>query len=225
MLLSVIVPVFNEKNTILEVVKKIQAISLEKEIIIVDDCSTDGTREILQKLKGKEIRVFFHSRNRGKGAALRTAFKEVKGEIVIIQDADLEYEPEDYPVLIKPIIKGFADVVYGSRFLGPHRVFTIHHYLGNKFLTWLTNILYNTILTDMETGAKAFRREVIESFELKADRFNIEPEITAKVLRKRFKLYEVPISYYRRDYAEGKKITWKDGLWAIGAILKYRFFK
>ncbi|MFH1612144.1 MAG: glycosyltransferase family 2 protein [bacterium] len=223
-MISIVIPVFNEKNTILKILEKIQKINLEKEIIIVDDGSTDGTKEILQNIKENNIKILYHSKNQGKGAALKTGFNEVKGDIIIIQDADLEYDPENYFILIKPIKEGYADAVYGSRFLGIHRVFLIWHYLGNKFLTGITNILYNTTLSDMETGAKVFKTEIIKNITIKSKKFDIEPEITAKILKQNIRLYEVPISYYGRDYKEGKKITWKDGIKAIYVLIKYRFF-
>ncbi|TES90012.1 MAG: glycosyltransferase family 2 protein [Candidatus Cloacimonadota bacterium] len=221
MKLSVIIPVYNEINCIENVISRVKKVKVEKEIIVVDDCSTDGTREILEKIEG--ITLLLHDRNRGKGAAVRTALKKVSGDIVIIQDADLEYPPEQYPEVIKPIVDGYADVVFGSRFLGLHRVFYFWHYMGNRFLTILTNLLYDTILTDMETGVKAFRKEVFNSITIKSNGFDFEPEITAKVLKKGFRLYEMPITYYGRGYEEGKKITWKDAIPAIWAIVKYRF--
>ena len=221
MKLSVIIPVYNEKDCIEEVISRVKAVPVDKEIIVVDDCSTDGTREVLKRIDG--INLLLHDRNRGKGAAIRTALKEITGGIVIIQDADMEYPPEQYPEVIKPIIDGYADVVFGSRFLGLHRVFLFWHFVGNRFLTLLTNVLYNTILTDMETGVKAFKREVFEKIRIKSNGFDFEPEITAKVLKKGFRLYEMPITYYGRGYEEGKKITWRDAIPAIWAIIKYRF--
>jgi len=221
MKLSVIIPVYNEKDCVEEVISGVKAVPVDKEIIVVDDCSTDGTREVLKKTDG--INLLLHDRNRGKGAAVRTALKEIAGEIVIIQDADMEYPPEQYPEVIKPIKDGYADVVFGSRFLGLHRVFLFWHFVGNRFLTLLTNVLYNTILTDMETGVKAFRKEVFEKIRIKSNGFDFEPEITAKVLKKGFRLYEMPITYYGRGYEEGKKITWRDAIPAIWAIIKYRF--
>lgn len=221
MKLSVIIPVYNEINCIENVISRVKKVKVDKEIIVVDDCSTDGTREILEKIEG--ITLLLHDRNRGKGAAVRTALKKVSGDIIIIQDADLEYPPEQYPEVIKPIIDGYADVVFGSRFLGLHRVFYFWHYMGNRFLTLLTNFLYDTILTDMETGVKAFRKEVFDKIEIKSNGFDFEPEVTAKVLKKGFRLYEMPITYYGRGYEEGKKTTWKDAIPAIWAIVKYRF--
>jgi len=221
MKLSVIIPVYNERDCIGNVISRVKTVPVEKEIVVVDDGSTDGTGDILRNIEG--IILLIHSKNRGKGAAVRTALENVTGEIVIIQDADLEYPPEQYPDVIKPIIDGYADVVYGSRFLGLHRVFLFWHYMGNRFLTLLTNMLYNTILTDMETGVKAFRRNVFDKITIKSNGFDFEPEITAKVLKKGFRLYEMPIIYYGRGYEEGKKITWKDAIPAIWAIIKYRF--
>ena len=227
MRLSVVIPVYNEVETIQEIVSRVQAVDLEKEIIIVDDGSTDGTREHLQEisLAQKNVRVFYHDRNQGKGAALRTGFELTTGDIVIIQDADLEYDPTEYPVLLGPILDGRADIVYGSRFLGgPHRVLFFWHYLGNKFLTLLSNALTNLNLTDMETCYKVFRREVLSDIQFKSNRFGFEPEFTAKIARKDFRIYETPISYSGRTYAEGKKIGWKDGAKAIFAIVWFRFF-
>jgi len=221
--LSVIIPVFNERQTIGQILDEVKKVELEKEIIVVDDGSTDGTREILGELNDPAVKVLYHSENRGKGGAIKTAQTRVSGEVVIIQDADLEYRPEDYPKLIKPIEDGFADVVYGSRFLGPHRVFMFWHYVGNKFLTWLTNILYNTMLTDMETGYKVFRAEVFKKLKIRSNRFDFEPKITAKIFKQKLRVVEVPITHYGRRYEEGKKITWKDGLVAIWTLIKYRF--
>ena len=227
MQISVVIPVYNEVSTIREIVARVQAVDLEKEIIIVDDGSTDGTREQLQEitLSQDNVRVFYHDRNQGKGAALRTGFEVVTGDVVIIQDADLEYDPREYPVLLEPILDGRADIVYGSRFLGgPHRVLFFWHYLGNKFLTLLSNALTNLNLTDMETCYKVFRREVLSGIQLKSNRFGFEPEFTAKIAKKDFRIYETPISYSGRTYAEGKKIGWKDGVKAIFAIVWFRFF-
>jgi len=225
--LSVVIPVYNEVGTIKEIVSRVQAVDLEKEIIIVDDGSTDGTRELLQEitLSHENVRVLYHDRNQGKGAALRTGFEGATGDIVIIQDADLEYDPREYPVLLEPILDGRADIVYGSRFLGgPHRVLFFWHYLGNKFLTLLSNALTNLNLTDMETCYKVFRREVLNDIQLKSNRFGFEPEFTAKIAKKGFRIYETSISYSGRTYAEGKKIGWKDGVKAIVAIIWFRFF-
>ena len=227
MQISVVIPVYNEVSTIREIVARVQAVDLEKEIIIVDDGSTDGTRELLQEitLSHENIRVLYHDRNQGKGAALRTGFEGATGDIVIIQDADLEYDPREYPVLLEPILDGRADIVYGSRFLGgPHRVLFFWHYLGNKFLTLLSNALTNLNLTDMETCYKVFRREVLNDIQLKSNRFGFEPEFTAKIAKKGFRIYETSISYSGRTYAEGKKIDWKDGVKAIVAIIWFRFF-
>ena len=227
MQVSVVIPVYNEVSTIREIVVRVQAVDLEKEIIIVDDGSTDGTREQLQKitLSQENIKVFYHDRNQGKGAALRTGFAGATGDIVIIQDADLEYDPREYPVLLEPILDGRADVVYGSRFLGgPHRVLFFWHYVGNKFLTLLSNAVTNLNLTDMETCYKVFKREVLAGMNLKSNRFGFEPEFTVKIAKKDFRIYEVPISYSGRTYAEGKKIGWKDGVKAIFAIIWFRIF-
>ncbi len=227
MQISVVIPVYNEVSTIREIVARVQAVDLEKEIIIVDDGSTDGTREQLQEitLPQENVRVFYHDRNQGKGAALRTGFEGATGDIVIIQDADLEYDPREYPILLEPILDGRADVVYGSRFLGgPHRVLFFWHYLGNKFLTLLSNAVTNLNLTDMETCYKVFKREVLAGMNLKSNRFGFEPEFTVKIAKKDCRIYEVPISYSGRTYAEGKKIGWKDGVKAIFSILWFRFF-
>ena len=224
MKLSIIIPVFNEENTIASIIQKVQSADYDKEIIVVDDASTDGTKDILQKLSQQpKLKIFYHERNRGKGAAIRTAIKNITGNITIIQDADLEYDPVDYTILLKPILDGRADVVYGSRFQGgSHRVLFFWHYLGNKFLTLLSNMMTNLNLTDMETGYKAFKSNVIKNISLSSDRFGFEPEVTAKISHNNnYKIYEVPISYSGRDYSEGKKIGWKDGVAAIYFILKY----
>jgi len=215
MKLSVVIPVYNEKNTFREALRRVQAVQLEKEIIIVDDCSTDGTREILKDIAAtaQDIKVFFHEKNQGKGAALRTGFKYVRGDVVIIQDADLEYNPEEYHHLIAPILDGRADVVYGSRFLGgPQRVHLYWHYVGNKIMTHVSNIFTNINLSDMETCYKMFRASLLPKFTIRSNHFGIEPEITAKFAKLKCRIYEVPISYSGRDYAEGKKINWKDGI-------------
>jgi glycosyltransferase involved in cell wall biosynthesis len=231
MKVCIVIPVYNEVKTVAEIISRVSSatvIAPEKEVIIVDDCSTDGTRELLQELgqTQKNLKILYHKTNQGKGSALRTGFASVTGDIVIIQDADLEYDPRDYPNLLQPIIDGRADVVYGSRFLGgPHRVLFFWHYLGNKLLTLLSNALTNLNLTDMETCYKVFRRKVLDQIDLKSSRFGIEPEFTAKVAKKGFRIYEVPISYSGRDYSEGKKITWKDGFVAIFAIFWFRFFE
>lgn len=217
-------PVYNEINTIEKIVEKVLSRTEVKELIIVDDCSKDGTTEIIKKLAAnKKIKVYFHEINKGKGAAINTGVRFCTGDYVIFQDADLEYHPEEYPNLLKPIVSGDADVVYGSRFKGAGRAFLFHHYVGNKFLTFITNILFNSCLTDMETCYKVFKREIIQGIKIKSKRFNIEPEITAKVLKKKYKLYEVPITYSGRDFSEGKKITWRDGISAIFTLIKYRF--
>ena len=226
MKLSVVIPVYNEKRTLSELIRRVEAVKLEKEIIIVDDASTDGTRDLLKKYEEQEgFKVIYQSKNAGKGSALRAGFDKVEGEIIIVQDADLEYDPKEYPTLIEPILDGRADVVYGSRFLGgTHRVFFFWHYVGNKVLTTLSNMCTNLCLTDMETGYKVFRRTVLDSFILKCNRFGFEPEFTSKVARHAFRVYEVPISYSGRGYEEGKKINWKDGVAALWFIFRFRFF-
>lgn len=227
MKISVVIPVYNEIDTIEEILSRVNLASIEKEIIVVDDFSTDGTRERIKGIvQDKEsIKAFYHDRNKGKGAALRTGFEHVTGDIVIIQDADLEYDPNEYPSLLGPILDGRADVVYGSRFLGgPHRVLFFWHYVGNKLLTFLSNALTNLNLTDMETCYKVFKRQILKDINLKSNRFGFEPEFTAKVAKKRLRIYEVPISYSGRTYPEGKKITWKDGIVAFFLIWWYRFF-
>ncbi len=227
MKLSVIVPVYNEKNTLRDIISRIKESPVDKEIIIVDDYSTDGTRELLKDELGSMVdKVLYHDRNRGKGAALRTGIKEATGDCVIIQDADMEYDPGEYELLLDPIIRGKADVVYGSRFAGtgPHRVLYFWHSLGNRFLTLLSNMFTDLNLTDMETCYKVFRREIIQSIDIQENRFGFEPEVTAKIARKGLRIYEVGISYYGRTYEEGKKIGWKDGVRAIYVILKYGFF-
>lgn len=223
--LSVIIPVYNEKDSIEEILKRVKATGLPAEIIVVDDGSTDGTRDILPALDGRDrVRVILHERNQGKGAAVRTGMDAAQGDILLIQDADLEYDPRDYPTLLKPIEEGMADVVYGSRFLGgPRRVAMFWHMVANYMLTFMTNILYNTILTDMETGYKIFRRKVIEGMPLHARRFDFEPEFTAKVLKRKYRIFEVAISFNPRDYTEGKKIKLKDAFEAVWTLLKYRF--
>jgi len=224
--LSIIIPVYNEYETICEVVRRVEAVDADKEIIIVDDGSTDGSRDLLKKYEGRErFKVVYQSKNMGKGRSLRTGFEKAEGEIIIIQDADLEYNPKDYPILLQPILDGHADVVYGSRFLGgPHRVLFFWHALGNRFLTILSNMFTNINLTDMETGYKAFRRSVLDSISLKCNRFGFEPEFTSKVARNKFIIYEVPISYAGRNYSDGKKINWKDGVAALWFIIRFRFF-
>jgi glycosyltransferase involved in cell wall biosynthesis len=221
-------PVYNEKNTIETIIDKVFAADIgdiEKEIVIVDDGSTDGTRDILENYRGRPgFQIIFHEQNGGKGRAVRTGVEKFTGDIVIIQDADLEYDPEDYPTMLRPILKGQADVVYGSRFKGSGRAFLASHFYGNKLITFIANVLYNTCLTDIETCYKAFRREVFDKVKLKSNSFTIEPEITAKVFRHKFRVYEVPITYSGRDFAEGKKITWRDGFKAVAALFRYRFF-
>lgn len=225
MKISVIIPVFNESKTIQEIIRRVEAQGLASEILIVDDGSTDGTRAILESLPiNGIIRTIYHDRNQGKGAAIRTGIHESNGDILLIQDADLEYNPTDYPALIKPFEDGVADVVYGSRFLGaPRRTAMFWHMVANKWLTLITNILYNTILTDMETGYKLFKREVVQDIRLHANRFDFEPEFTAKVLKKKVRVFEVPITFNPRDYSEGKKIGIRDAFHAVWALLKYRF--
>lgn len=223
-------PVYNEAKTIHEIIQRVEAAQIgdvHKELIIVDDGSKDGTREVLRELsQNSPHRFYFHGQNMGKGAALRTALHYATGDIILIQDADLEYDPAEYAELIKPVLEGRADVVYGSRLSGGKvaRAFNFWHYLGNKLLTFITNVLYNAILSDMETCYKVFRADVIKNIHIKSNRFDFEPEITAKVLKRKYKLYEMPISYYGRDFSEGKKITWRDGFAAIWALVKYRFF-
>lgn len=225
MKLSVVIPAFNEVGTIAEILRRVQGAPFDKEIVVVDDGSTDGTREYLTQLCEKNVKVVLHGRNRGKGAAIRTALQHVEGDVVIIQDADLEYDPRDYGVLLQPILEGRADVVYGSRFLGgPHRVLYFWHSVANRVLTILSNACTNLNLSDMETGYKAFRPEVLRSLKLRCDRFGFEPEVTAKVARGGWRVYEVPISYWGRDYAEGKKIRWTDGVLALLSIVRFRFF-
>jgi len=222
MKLSVVVPVYNEAATILASVRRVQDTPFDKEIIVVDDGSSDGTREVLAAITDPDIRVFFHSRNRGKGAAVRTGFAQVTGDLVLIQDADMEYDPSDYPTLLEPLLNGDADVVFGSRFLsGPKRVLFFWHMVANQMLTLASNMTTNLSLTDMETGYKVFRADVVRQLDLRSDRFGIEPEITAKVARLRCRVYEVPISYHGRTYDEGKKIGWKDAFQALWAICRY----
>jgi glycosyltransferase involved in cell wall biosynthesis len=225
MKLSVVIPVYNEVGNIEEILKRVRATKLAWEILVVDDGSRDGTRDLLRKLDGKgSLRVILHETNQGKGAAVRTGLQAARGEIILIQDADLEYSPHDYPALLQPIRDGIADVVYGSRFLGgPRRVVMFWHMLANKMLTLMTNILYDTILSDMETGYKVFRREVLEGMKLRASRFDFEPEITAKLLKHHYRIYEVPISFNPRDYTQGKKIKLHDAFSAVWTLLKYRF--
>jgi glycosyltransferase involved in cell wall biosynthesis len=226
--LSVVIPVYNEIATLEKVVGRVAAVPIRKEIILVDDGSTDGSRELLDRLAAAHpgvVRPFKHEHNKGKGAALKTGFGQARGDVVLIQDADLEYDPADYPKLLRPIREAGADVVYGSRFLvGDYaRVHLFWHYMGNRFLTFLSNVFTGLNLTDMETCYKVFRREVVQKIDIKSRRFTIEPELTAKIARQRVRIFEVPISYAGRNYGEGKKITWKDGLAALWAIVRYRF--
>jgi glycosyltransferase involved in cell wall biosynthesis len=227
--LTILIPVFNEVNTVEEILRRVRAADscgLEKEIVLVDDASTDGTGDILKKLPPVAgLKIVSHPVNRGKGAALRTALEHATGDIILIQDADLEYDPSDYPSLLRPIIDHRADVVYGSRFTGgTHRVLLFWHYMANRLLTLLSNMLCNLNLTDMETCYKVFRRQCIEGIKLTSERFGIEPELTAKLARRRYRFYETGINYAGRDYAEGKKIGWKDGIAALWFIFRYRFF-
>lgn len=243
-LVSIVIPVYNEKNTLDEILRRVLDRSMRREVIIVDDFSTDGTRQILENMavrqeKGetaveahdggdavevRDLRIFFQPHNQGKGAALRRGFAETKGDIVLVQDADLEYDPRDYPKLLEPILDGRADVVYGSRFLGgPQRVHYFWHYVANRMLTLLSDIFTNLKLTDMETCYKVFRKEVLANIEIKSNRFGFEPEITAKIAKGKWRIYEVPISYAGRTYEEGKKITWKDGVQALWCIIRFKF--
>jgi glycosyltransferase involved in cell wall biosynthesis len=225
--LSVLIPVYNEEKTIARVVEAVLAAPLPSpmslEIVVVDDASTDETPAVLNALAGEKVRVFRQNFNQGKGAAVRRALSEARGEVCIIQDADLEYDPRDFAIMLAPIVEKGADAVYGSRFIGSHRVFLYWHYLANKSLTWLTNVLYDTMLTDMETGYKAIRTDVMRALNLKSNTFDIEPEITAKLFKRRLKVFEVPITYSGRTYAEGKKIRFKDALFALWALVKFRF--
>jgi glycosyltransferase involved in cell wall biosynthesis len=223
-LLTVVMPVYNESATLEEIVERVLAVPLRVELIAVDDASKDGSRDILARLsKTHGFKVLLQEKNQGKGAAVRRGIGEATGDVIVVQDADLEYSPEEYPELIDLIVKGKADAVFGSRFLGRHRCFLFTHYLANLFLNLVTNVLYNTTMTDMETCYKAVRADLLKSLALRSDRFGIEPEITAKLFKKGARVYEVPITYEGRDYAEGKKITWRDGFPALWTLLKYRF--
>jgi glycosyltransferase involved in cell wall biosynthesis len=225
-LLSVVMPVYNERHTIEEIIRRVMGVPIRLELIVVDDCSTDGTRELLTGLQERHgFKLLLQPRNGGKGSALRRGFQDVTGDLVVIQDADLEYSPEEYPDLIELICQGRADVVYGSRFIGRHRVFLFTHYAGNRLLTLITNVLYNTMLTDMETCYKVMRTEVLRSMTLESNGFGIEPEMTAKIFKRGYRVYEVPITYDGRGYDEGKKITWRDGLVALWVLLKYRLIE
>jgi glycosyltransferase involved in cell wall biosynthesis len=223
--LSVIVPVYNERNTVAEAIRRARAVEipLDREIVVVDDGSRDGTTQILSQLQDSTVRVVFHDVNRGKGAAIRTGLSHVTGDLVLIQDADLEYDPEDWPKLLAPVLKGKARVVYGSRFTGERRNMLFWHWVGNRFLSLVTNALYDTTLSDMETCYKLFDRRLVQSIPLRSDRFGFEPEVTAKILRTGERIYEVPISYAGREIHEGKKITWKDGLDALKVLIRCRF--
>jgi glycosyltransferase involved in cell wall biosynthesis len=228
MKLSIIIPVYNEKDTLEEIFRLVQLTPYNKEIIAVDDASTDGSGDILRRLAGEyeDVKVFYHNRNQGKGAALRTGFAQVTGDVVLIQDADLEYRPDDYPALLQPIQQDLADVVYGSRMIGggPHRVLFFWHYMGNRCVTTLSNMFTNLNLSDMEVGYKVFKAEVLKGLQIKCNRFGVEPELTAKISKGGWRIYEVPIQYHGRDYAHGKKITWRDGIAAVCHIVRFRFW-
>jgi len=228
MKLTIIMPAYNEKDTIAEIVRRVLAVDVdcEKELIIVDDASVDGTKDVLKSMIGQpSLRIIFHEQNRGKGAAIRTGVEHVTGEIVLIQDADLEYDPQDYPRLLRPILEGRADVVYGNRFHGEtHRVLYFWHAVGNRMLTLACNMLTNLNLSDMEVGYKAFRADIFHRIRIRSDRFGFEPEVTGKIAKLGCRVYEVPITYHGRTYAEGKKITWRDGVVALWCIVRYRFF-
>jgi glycosyltransferase involved in cell wall biosynthesis len=225
--LSVVVPVFNERNTLVEILRRMRQVRLpegiDREIIVVDDGSSDGTREVLSQLGDSTVRVVLHRENRGKGAAVRTGFEHATGDFVLVQDADLEYDPDDWPKLLNPVLRGKARVVYGSRFTGERRNMMFMHWVGNRFLSLCTNLLYNTTLSDMETCYKLIDRSLVDELQLRSDKFDIEPEITAKILKRKIRIYEVPISYTGREYDEGKKITWRDGFSALSTLVKYRF--
>jgi glycosyltransferase involved in cell wall biosynthesis len=224
-LLSVIVPVFNERTTLNEIIRRMRAVDLplDREIVIIDDGSDDGSDKVLGAMQDSTVRVLRHPGNRGKGAAIRTGLEVVRGDLVLIQDADLEYDPEDWPKLLNPVLRGRAKVVYGSRFTGERKNMLFWHWVGNRFLSLVTNVLYNTTISDMETCYKLFDRTVLDGMTLRAERFDFEPEVTAKVLRRGYRVYEVPISYNGREFDEGKKITWKDGIGALKTLVKYRF--
>ena len=223
-LLSVVMPVYNERATVEEIVARVLAVPLRIELVAVDDASSDGTRDVLQRLAREHgFKLLLQEKNRGKGAAVRRGIAEAQGDVIVVQDADLEYSPEEYPELIDLIVRGKADAVFGSRFIGRHRCFLFTHYLANLFLNLVTNVLYNTTMTDMETCFKAVRADLLKALELKSDRFGIEPEITAKLFKRGARVYEVPITYEGRDYSEGKKISWKDGFPALWTLVKYRF--
>ena len=225
--LSVIVPVFNERNTVVEIMRRMRAVDLpiDREFILVDDGSSDGTQQVLAQLGDSTVKIVKHTANRGKGAAIRTGLEHVTGDLVLIQDADLEYDPNDWPKLLTPVFRGNATVVYGSRFTGERRNMLLLHWMGNRMLSLTTNVLYNTTLSDMETCYKLFDRRVLDGITIRSDRFDFEPEITAKVLRQGVRIYEVPISYTGREFDEGKKITWRDGFAALYALVKFRFVR
>jgi glycosyltransferase involved in cell wall biosynthesis len=228
MKLSIVIPVYNEKDTLEEIFRLVQLTPYDKEIVAVDDASGDGSREILGRLaqEYENVKVFFHDQNQGKGAALRTGFAQVTGDVVVIQDADLEYRPVDYPALLEPIEQDVADVVYGSRMVGgrPHRVLFFWHYMGNRVVTTLSNMFTNLNLSDMEVGYKVFKAKVLKDIRIKSNRFGVEPELTAKIAKGNWRIYEVPIQYHGRDYAHGKKITWRDGIAAVYHIIRFRFW-
>ncbi len=225
--LSVIVPVFNERNTVAEIVRRMRRVELpiDVEIVMVNDASWDGTGDILKALEDSTLQVVHHPDNSGKGAAIRTGLRQARGDLVLIQDADLEYDPDDWPRMLAPVLKGKAQIVYGSRFTGERRNMLFTHWLGNRFLSLVTNVLYNTTLSDMETCYKLFDRKVLEAIDIRSNGFDFEPEITAKILRRGYRIYEVPISYAGREYSEGKKITWKDGYRALWTLIRYRFWR
>lgn len=225
--LSIIVPVFNEEKTVVPLLKKVDKVKLmglKKQIVVVDDGSTDGTKAQLKKVRIPGMEIHYHPVNRGKGAAIRTAIPHTKGDYVVVQDADLEYDPSDYEKLLGPLLEGKADAVYGSRFMGTHQAFVLTHYLGNIFLSSVTTVLYGTVLTDMETCYKVFKGDILRGLTLRSNRFEFEPEVTAKLLKRGLKLYEMPISYHGRGFSEGKKITWRDGFVALWTLLRYRFW-